>query len=73
MKQLTSTQQIIINCLIGQLSAWKNTNDISSPTHYSDMNDFYAANLGEILSEEDISKLTVITCDLLQFIKNHAV
>lgn len=71
--QPTPTQKSIIDSVIDQLHFWRASNDINSPTHYCDMDECYQADLSEILTEEAIAQLTVITCDLLAFIKNNSI
>ena len=69
----TKTQKAVIDAVIDQLKFWRGTNDINSPTHYSDMYDCYWSALEDCLSEEEIEELTSETCNLFQFIKNLAV
>jgi len=69
----THTQKVVINAVIDQLSFWRSTKDIDSPTHYCDMDASYKAFLGDCLSEEEIEELKAETCNLFQFIKNLAV
>ena len=65
----TETQKTVCEALIKQLQFWRDTNDIDSPTHYTDMD----ALLNDCLSETEIEELTSETCNLFQFIKNLAV
>lgn len=68
----TGTQKLVCEALIEQLQFWMHTNDINSPTHYSDMDECFAL-LSDCLSETEIEELTSETCNLFQFIKNLAV
>ena len=68
----TETQKTVCEALIEQLQFWKHTNDIDSPTHYTDMDEHFTL-LSDCLSETEIEELTSETCNLFQFIKNLAV
>ena len=69
----TKTQKTAIGAVIDQLQFWRDTNDINSPTHYSDMDECYQSALDDCLSEKEIEELKAETCNLFQFIKNLAV
>jgi hypothetical protein len=69
----TKTQKTVIDAIIDQLKFWRDTNDINSPTHYSDMDECYWSDLEDCLSEEEIEELKAETCNLFQFIKNLAI
>ena len=68
----TETQRAVCETLIKQLEFWQYTNDINSPTHYTDMDEQFAL-LSDCLSESEIEELTSETCNLFQFIKHLAV
>ena len=68
----TKTQKETIDAVIKQLQFWKTTNDIDSPTHYSDMDECYKSSLNNFLQEDEIEQLKLETCNLFQFIKNLA-
>ncbi len=68
----TKTQKTAIDAVIDQLKFWRDTNDINSPTHYSDMDESYQSALEDCLSEKEIEELKSETCNLFQFIKNLA-
>ena len=69
----TKTQKAVIDAVIDQLQFWRSTNDIDSPTHYCDIDEYYKAFLEDCLSEKEIEELKSETCNLFQFIKNLAV
>ncbi len=69
----TKAQKVTIDAVIDQLQFWRDTNDINSPTHYSDMDGCYQSALDGCLSQDEIEELKTETCNLFQFIKNLAV
>ena len=69
----TNIQKIVIDAVISQLKFWRDTNDINSPTHYSDMGDCYKYFLEDFLSDIEIEELKAETCNLFQFIKSLAL
>lgn len=69
----TKAQKATIDAVIDQLKFWRGTNDINSPTHYSDMDECYQSALDDCLSQDEIEELKAETCNLFQFIKNLAV
>lgn len=60
-------QKQICDLIISQVSFWKTSNDINSPTHYSD-NSESVRNM-EGLSEEQEEDLTNFLDNLLNYIK----
>ena len=68
----TKTQKTVIETIRRQLTYWRDSNDINSPTHFSDMEDELDA-LCDCLSIDEITELNCITNSLLKFIKNLAV
>lgn len=60
-------QKQICDLIINQVSFWKTSNDINSPTHYSD-NSESVRNM-EGLSEEQEEDLTNFLDNLLNYIK----
>ena len=69
----TKTQKEVIDAVINQLYFWKVTDDLDSPTHYCDMEEYYKVALKDGLSEKEIKELKTETCNLFQFIKNLVV
>ena len=69
----TKTQKAVIDAVIEQLKFWRSTNDINSPTHYSDIYECYKPYLDDYLSEEEIEQLRSETCNLFTFIKSLAI
>lgn len=53
----TQKQIELINTIISIVSSWKNTNDIGSPTHYSDIDEEVNVNVGcDERGKSDISE-----------------
>lgn len=65
----TEKQKEICDLIINQVSFWKSSNDINSPTHYCD-NSESVRNM-EGLSEEDEEDLTNFLNNLLNFVKDN--
>jgi hypothetical protein len=64
-------QKKIIDLIKGQVSFWLSTNDISSPTHYCDIDqDCVGLTLENDLTEEQAEELAVKISDLFTFVKN---
>jgi len=50
---------------------WQRTNDINSPTHYSDIDEsLRTLEFDEIITEKEAAILEAKMCDLFVFIKN---
>jgi len=64
-------QQIICDVINSQTSFWKNSNDITSPTHIVDINEECCAQLSDldIINENDIEELNEKIEDLYWFIR----
>jgi hypothetical protein len=60
----SSKQLKVIEFLEQQLKFWKNTNDISSPTHIGDISEFSRANLDDIFLEDEIKDIDILTTEL---------
>lgn len=59
-----STKQIkVIEFLEQQLKFWKNTNDISSPTHVGDIGEF-SQFLSDNFTQEEIMDIDIMTHEL---------
>lgn len=63
----TTKQKEICDLIINQVSFWKSSNDINSPTHYCDNSESVRSLEG--LSEEDEEDLTNFLDNLLNFVK----
>ncbi len=48
----TDKQIAIIDSIISTIQTWRNTNDISSPTHYNDIEEFLFADLDELIPDK---------------------
>jgi len=59
-----SDKQIkVIEFLEQQLRFWKQSNDINSPSHCGDISE-YASNMDNILSEDEIKNVDILTTEL---------
>ena len=59
-----SDKQIkVIEFLEQQLQFWKQSNNINSPSHCGDISE-YASNMDNILSEDEIKDLDILTTEL---------
>lgn len=59
-----SEKQIkVIEFLEQQLKFWKHANDIRSPSHICDISE-YSSNMDNILSEDEIEDLDILTTEL---------
>lgn len=65
----TEKQKKIINFLIDQLKCWRDSNDIDSPTHNSDMEDCFEE-LEDDISPTDISEFRRLVVNIFLFIKD---
>jgi hypothetical protein len=67
----TPRQKYLIEVVENQASFWMNTNDIDSPTHYSDMEEEVSKLEwdGDHLTKEDAKKFEDLIGDLFDFIK----
>jgi hypothetical protein len=59
----SSKQLKVIEFLEQQLSFWKNTNDIGSPTHVGDISEF-SRNMDDVFSEDEIKDIDILTTEL---------
>lgn len=50
----TEKQKTIIEAIISIMKTWINTNDIDSPTHLNDIEDFLYADLVDIVDDDEI-------------------
>jgi hypothetical protein len=60
----SSKQLKVIEFLEQQLKFWKNTNDITSPTHIGDISEFSRADLYDVFSEDEIKDVDILTTEL---------
>jgi hypothetical protein len=60
----TIKQIKVIEFLEQQLSFWKKSNDIGSPTHVGDISEFSRANLYDMFSEDEIEDVDILTTEL---------
>lgn len=49
----TEKQMAICNAIITHIYWWRDTNDIDSPTHYTDMEDCLRADLDNVVNDGD--------------------
>ena len=68
----TEKQNKIIDTVLSIIRTWQNTNDITSPTHYTDIREFLDADLEDDIDPDDISELDNIIAMLLDFIKENS-
>lgn len=59
----TTKQLKVIEFLEQQLSFWKNTNDIGSPTHVGDIRE-YSQFLSDDFTEDEIQGIDILTHEL---------
>ena len=59
----TTKQLKVIEFLEQQLKFWKNTNDITSPTHIGDISEF-SRNMDDVFSEDEIKDIDIFTTEL---------
>ena len=60
----SSKQLKVIEFLEQQLKFWKNTNDITSPTHIGDISEFSRADLYDVFSEDENKDVDILTTEL---------
>ena len=53
----TELQKKVIDSVISIMETWKNSNDITSPTHFNDIHEFLNADLGEYLIDDYLEEL----------------
>lgn len=62
-------QIAVINSVISIIRTWKNTNDINSPTHFSDIDEFINSDLLEVIAEDSIDEIGQSLTNILWEIK----
>lgn len=65
----TERQKKVCEAVINQISYWQNTNDITSPTHDSDIEDCLWAELEGIITAREIHNIERELEKLLQYIR----
>ena len=73
MSKPTDTQKDVCNYLIKEICWWRDSNDIDSPTHLSDMEDCMKADLDGICSDHEIELLTSALRNLYHHVRYLAV
>ena len=66
----TELQKKVCEHIITEAKYWRDTNDISSPTHYADLQDCLFVEFDDVLSEQQLDELEYKLHDILAFIKN---
>lgn len=66
----TELQKKVCEHIITEARYWMNSNDITSPTHYSDLHDCLFAELEDDLTDEQFTELEINLRSLLNLIKN---
>lgn len=65
----TERQQKVLDAIISQIRYWRDTNDIISPTHDSDIEDCIWAELEGVITDREIHSLVKEIDKLLQFLR----
>ena len=63
------TQRCLCDVILSQVGFWKNSNDITSPTHLVDIEEECFAQLCNLISDDDREKLVEKLQDLYWFIR----
>ena len=63
------TQQYICDVIQNQQNYWKHSNDITSPTHLTDIEEECFAQLDDLISDEDREEFEEKLKDLYRFIR----
>lgn len=66
----TEYQKKTIDSILSIIKTWKNTNDINSPTHYVDIEEFLYADLYDTINIVDIEYISEKLKELLTLIKH---
>lgn len=66
----TQKQKAVILNIMAVLDIWHGSNDISSPTHYVEDEEWLKAELSEELTDEQLSATIDKVTELFDFIKN---
>ena len=62
-------QKRVCEAIIREVSWWRDTNDINSPSHYGNLEGCLNADLDEVITEFDLSVLKAKMANLLDFVK----
>ena len=65
----TDVQKDVCNAIIEQVSFWRDSNDINSPTHYVDIEESFRAELEDKLSEKELNELMDEMANLFQLVE----
>ena len=69
MSKPTENQRTLCSEIISNVRCWMNTNDISSPTHHSDLSESIYAGCEDFLDDADISCIEFHLIGLLSVIR----
>lgn len=64
-----SVQRLICDVIRSQAMFWETTNDITSPTHRTDIDEECCAQLMDVIPDEDVIELAVQLKGLYRFIR----
>ena len=66
-------QQYLCDVILSQQSFWRNSNDITSPTHLVDIEEECFAQLDNLISDDDREELVEKLQDLYWFIRKFTI
>lgn len=66
----TELQKKVIDSVISIMETWKNSNDITSPTHFNDIHEFLNADLGDYLIDDYLEEMEFPIRDMFYTIKD---
>ena len=66
----TELQKKVIDEVISIMHTWKDTNDITSPTHWGDLHEFLQADLGDYLIDDYLECLELCIREVLYCVKD---
>lgn len=62
-------QNYLCDVILNQQSFWRNSNDITSPTHFNDIEEECYSQLSNLISDEDREEFEKKLKDLYRFIR----
>lgn len=65
----TDVQKDVCNAIIEQVSFWRDSNDINSPTHYVNIEESFRTELEDKLSEKELNELMDEMANLFQLVE----
>lgn len=65
----TDRQQKVCDAIISQIEYWRDTNDLFSPTHDSDIEDCVWADLEGVITDREMHTLVKELDKILQFVR----